>query len=140
MADVTSGPGRRGRRLGLTSSASIGALALLALGLWHRGPVGEVTAAAVTNPFEGRGDLLENGRSLFNQYCSHCHGPNAVQGERVRDLRRLTIRYGAEAPQVFIQTTSVGRPDKGMPVWKGVLTEEVLWRIYTYLQSVQMTP
>jgi polar amino acid transport system substrate-binding protein len=140
MADLTSGPGRRVRRLGLTSAASMGALALAALGLWHTGPAGEVAAAPAANPFEGRGDVVEHGRSLFNQYCSHCHGPNAIQGERVRDLRRLTIRYGAEASQVFIQTVSVGRPDKGMPVWKGVLTEEVLWRIYTYLQTVQTKP
>jgi mono/diheme cytochrome c family protein len=94
----------------------------------------------VENPFAGRADLVEEGRSLFNQYCSHCHGPNAVQGERPRDLRRLNIRYGDKASTVFYETVSTGRMDAGMPVWKGVLTDEVLWRIFTYLQTVQTQP
>ena len=91
----------------------------------------------IENPFAGRADLVEEGRSLFNQYCSHCHGPNAVQGERPRDLRRLSIRYGNAASTVFYETVTTGRMDAGMPVWKGVLTDDVLWRIFTYLQSVQ---
>jgi mono/diheme cytochrome c family protein len=102
--------------------------------------ISALLAAPATNPFEGRADLIEEGHGLFNQYCSHCHGPNAIQGERPRDLRRLTIRYGQDAPSVFYQTVSHGRPDKGMPVWTGVLSDEVLWRIFTYLQSVQTPP
>ena len=97
-------------------------------------------ASGIANPFEGRADVVVEGRSLFNQYCSHCHGPNAIQGERPRDLRRLRIRYGDKAPEVFDSTTSKGRPDKGMPVWKGVLSDDVLWSIYTYLESVQTQP
>lgn len=94
----------------------------------------------IENPFSGRADLVDEGRSLFNQYCSHCHGPNAVQGERPRDLRRLGIRYGDKAPTVFYETVSTGRTDVGMPFWKGVLTDDVLWRIFTYLQTVQTQP
>ncbi len=102
--------------------------------------VSNVHAAGATNPLEGRADVVDEGRSLFNQYCSHCHGPNAVQGERPRDLRRLKIRYGNDATDVFYTTVSTGIADKGMPVWKGVLSDDVLWQIYTYLQSVQAQP
>jgi mono/diheme cytochrome c family protein len=94
----------------------------------------------VTNPLEGRTDLVEEGRSLFNQYCAHCHGPNAQQGERPRDLRRLNLRYGAEAAEVYYTTINSGRLDVGMPVWKGVLSEDTMWRIYTYLETVQAEP
>jgi len=92
------------------------------------------------NPFEGRSDLVESGRSLFNQYCAHCHGPNAQQGEKPRDLRRLKIRYEGDAITVFYTTINNGRVEKGMPVWKGVLSEDVMWQIYTYLQTVQTEP
>jgi mono/diheme cytochrome c family protein len=95
-------------------------------------------AAQVKNPFEGRADLVDEGRSLLNQYCSHCHGPDAVQPERVRDLRRLKRRYGDEATAVFYTTINNGRLEKGMPVWKGVLSEDIMWRIYTFLQSIQV--
>lgn len=102
--------------------------------------VAQAEEARLTNPFEGRSDVVENGRSLFNQYCSHCHGPNAQQGERPRDLRRLKIRYEADAISVFYSTINNGRAEKGMPVWKGVLSEDVMWQIYTYLQAVQTEP
>jgi mono/diheme cytochrome c family protein len=110
------------------------------LGLSATSGTGAQEAGRITNPFAGRSDLVEEGRSLFNQHCSHCHGPNAFQGERPRDLRRLKIRYGSEATRVFYDTVSSGRLDKGMPVLRGVLSEEVLWRIFTYLETVQAQP
>jgi len=89
------------------------------------------------NPYEGREDVVAEGAGLFNQYCSHCHGPNAVQGERPRDLRRLKIRYGDNAIETFWTTVNGGRMDKGMPVWKDAISDDIKWRIYTFLQSVQ---
>jgi len=103
-------------------------------------PPVEEPSAQIANPVAGGGDVTAEGRSLFNQYCAHCHGPNAVQGERPLDLRRLTLRYGRQAPDVFYEAMSKGRLDKGMPVWKGVLSDEVLRRILSYLQTVQTEP
>ncbi len=100
----------------------------------------EETAADVKNPFEGRADLVGEGRSLFNQYCSHCHGPDAVQGERPRDLRRLKIRYRENVTNVFWTTINNGRMDKGMPVWKEAIPDDIKWRIFTFLQTIQAEP
>ncbi|MGD8478259.1 MAG: c-type cytochrome [Burkholderiales bacterium] len=93
---------------------------------------------ALVNPYAGREDIVEEGGSLLNQYCSHCHGPYAVQGERPRDLRRLNARYGEYAISTFYTTTHQGRPQKGMPSWEGILDDDTLWKIYTFLQSVQV--
>jgi mono/diheme cytochrome c family protein len=93
--------------------------------------------AAVFNPFAGRADMASEGKTLFNVHCSHCHGPNAVQGEKRRDLRRLRGRYGEQLPAVFIETASNGRPDRGMPAWEGVVEKEQLWKIFTFLETVQ---
>jgi mono/diheme cytochrome c family protein len=92
------------------------------------------------NPYHGRSDIAEEGRSLLNQYCAHCHGPNAEQGERPRDLRRLEIRYGEDAVSVFWTTVHNGRLDKGMPAWQGALPDDTLWRIFTFLETVQSEP
>ena len=92
---------------------------------------------AVANPFAGRVDLIPKGKTLFNVHCSHCHGPNAVQGERKRDLRRLSRRYKDRMPTVFYQTATTGRVTKGMPSWKGILEDETLWKIFTFLETVQ---
>jgi mono/diheme cytochrome c family protein len=93
--------------------------------------------STVVNPFAGRDDLVGEGKSLFNLHCSHCHGPNAFQGERKRDLRRLSKKYGDEMTAMFYTTAINGRPEKGMPTWKGVLEDEVLWKIFTFLETVQ---
>jgi mono/diheme cytochrome c family protein len=97
-------------------------------------------AATITNPFSGRADVIDEGRSLFNQYCAHCHGTNAYQGERSRDLRRLSLRYRHEAPRVFYETATKGKLEKGMPVWKTVLSDDALWQIFTFLETVQTAP
>jgi mono/diheme cytochrome c family protein len=41
---------------------------------------------------------------------------------------------------VFYTTVTHGRPDKGMPTWGGVIDDETLWKIFTFLQSVQTKP
>jgi mono/diheme cytochrome c family protein len=115
-----------------------GALLAAALLLFTGGGMAaEANSGALKNPYEGRQDLVEEGGSLFNQYCSHCHGPLAVQGERPRDLRRLKIRYGDDAIALFWTTINNGRMDKGMPVWKDAISDDIKWRIYTFLQSIQ---
>ena len=114
------------------------ALIAAALFLFTGGGIAaEKNAEALKNPYERRQDLVAEGGSLFNQYCSHCHGPLAVQGERPRDLRRLNIRYGDDAIDLFWTTVNNGRMDKGMPVWKDAISDDIKWRIYTFLESVQ---
>ena len=90
-----------------------------------------------TNPSDRTIEVLAEGQSLFNQYCSHCHGPNAVQGERPRDLRRLKLRYGDHWREKFLSTVDQGRPDRGMPSWKGTLSDETIAKISVFLEHVQ---
>jgi mono/diheme cytochrome c family protein len=89
------------------------------------------------NPFNGDPCLIATGRSLFNQHCSHCHSPDAMNPEPRTDLRRLKLRYGESADEVFYTTVTQGRPNVGMPSWREVLSDEVIWKIKTFLNSVQ---
>ena len=123
----------------ISGAASI----LLAAGLGHDTvvPIARAgDAVAVMNPYEGDASRAAEGRSLFNQYCGHCHAPNAISPDPPRDLRRLKLRYGERIAEVFHVTVTHGRPDKGMPNWEGVLDERALWTIFTFLQSVQTPP
>lgn len=79
----------------------------------------------------------EAGRTLFNVNCSHCHGPNAIQGERHIDLRLLRHRYGEGMDDMFHTTVTHGRPDKGMPNWSGILSDQEFTDILAFLHSVQ---
>lgn len=84
--------------------------------------------------------VIRLGRSLFNQHCSHCHAPNAMSPEPTRDLRRLTLRYGAKMRETAYATITVGRVDKGMPAWKDLLGEEGIQNVIGFLESVQRAP
>jgi mono/diheme cytochrome c family protein len=77
------------------------------------------------------------GKEVFNATCAHCHGADAVQGERRIDLRRLQLRYGENARATFWTTVHEGRLSKGMPAWKEVLSDDALNDIYAYLLTLQ---
>ena len=129
-----------------SSIAIAGAASLLATQSWlaTAPPIAradDVTAVVTAkNPYEGDPLRAAQGRSLFNQYCAHCHAPNAISPDPPKDLRRLGLRYAEKMPEVFYFTVTHGRPDKGMPNWKGILPDETLWTIFTFLQSVQSQP
>lgn len=77
------------------------------------------------------------GRKLFNDNCSHCHGPDAVQGEQRRNLRLLKQRYGDDMTQMFMTTVTHGRVSKGMPNWSGIISNDEFQKILAFLKSVQ---
>lgn len=77
------------------------------------------------------------GNSMFNNYCSHCHGPDAVTGERRQNLRNLSKKYGERANEIFATTLATGRVSKGMPKWVGVISDEEIAAIKAYVDSVQ---
>ncbi|WP_244629028.1 c-type cytochrome [Methylocella tundrae] len=80
---------------------------------------------------------IAEGRETFNGTCSHCHGPDAVVGQRKINLRLLSQRYGDKMDEVFHFTVTHGRPDKGMPNWTGVFSEDDFSKILAWLHSVQ---
>jgi len=84
-------------------------------------------------------EMIAAGKEVFNSICAHCHGPDAVQGVKKIDLRRLTLRYGDGAHNMFWKAVHEGRPAKGMPTWKGVFADEQFEQIYAFLFSVQST-
>ena len=93
----------------------------------------------VRNPFEGNSAAVQAGHQLFNETCAHCHGPDAVTGIMERNLRHLSLRYGDATIETFCKTVLNGRPEKGMPTWQGKLDDDNIWKIYTWLETVQST-
>jgi polar amino acid transport system substrate-binding protein len=93
--------------------------------------------APAAAPAAASAGSVEAGHTLFNVNCSHCHGPNAIQGERHIDLRLLHHRYGEGMDEMFHTTVTHGRTDKGMPNWSGILSEQEFADILAWLHSVQ---
>jgi len=89
-----------------------------------------------TNPYRGNPVALKIGDSAFNQNCARCHGFQAVSGGLAPDLRYLDKAEAGD--QVFISRIRHGYAQNGvikMPTFEGVLSQEAMWAIRTYLDS-----
>ncbi|MBL0720356.1 c-type cytochrome [Piscinibacter sp. Jin2] len=113
-------------------------------------PLGETWR--VDNPYRGDARVAAIGRSLYNESCARCHGP---EGDATRyvgnDLRMLDIycHRRIEDPAVrahcvrdnddfFKLSVLEGKRRAGvthMPAWKDVLSQEAIWAIRTFLES-----
>jgi cytochrome c oxidase cbb3-type subunit III len=87
------------------------------------------------NPFKGDSTSAAEGGTLFGTFnCDGCHAGGAVGfvGPSLADGR---WRYGGTDGEIY---TSIfyGRP-KGMPAWGGTLPANAIWKLVTYLQSLQ---
>lgn len=98
-------------------------------------PVG--TEWRETNPYSGNKRAIEIGASGYNQNCARCHGLEAKSGGIAPDLRLLDL--GPDGDAWFVERMRHGAVRDGkvyMPVFEGVLSQEALWAIRSYIESV----
>ncbi|MFO1046971.1 MAG: cytochrome c-550 PedF [Geminicoccaceae bacterium] len=76
------------------------------------------------------------GDKAFNQNCARCHGPGAVSGGIAPDLRLL---IPVDDDGYFIGRVMGGSIRDGvtyMPPFEGVLSQDAIWAIRSWLDSV----
>lgn len=134
------------RRLAL-GTATIGVVAAATFAHAH----GDVTPQAVdtssltqlgadwriANPYRDNADAIRIGDSAFNQNCARCHGLGAVSGGIAPDLRYL--EHTADMDEFFIGKVRNGVTRNGavyMPPFEGMLTQEAMWAIRAWLETV----
>jgi len=90
------------------------------------------------NPYRGDKLAVQIGSSAYNQNCARCHGLEAISGGIAPDLRYLP--EGKEGDEIFIMRVRNGAVRDGrvyMPKYEGILSQEALWTIRAYLDTVQ---
>lgn len=95
-------------------------------------------------------EALRIGTSAYNQNCARCHGLEAISGGVAPDLRKLDADCTdmadakkkqaciGEIQEYFQATVRYGRVRDGrvyMPPFEGILSQEAVWSIKTYLES-----
>jgi mono/diheme cytochrome c family protein len=74
--------------------------------------------------------LIDEGKGIYAHNCSHCHGPNLVNGGAVApDLRAFP-----DDRQRFLTTVKQGKNGR-MPPWGDVLDDDQLASVWAYLSS-----
>ncbi len=89
-----------------------------------------------TNPYRGNDVATRIGSSAYNQNCARCHGLDAVSGGIAPDLRYLP--KGDEGDGYFADAVRNGKVRDGrvyMPKFEGILSQEGLWAIRTWLET-----
>ncbi|MEW6707581.1 MAG: cytochrome c-550 PedF [Pseudomonadota bacterium] len=107
------------------------------------------------NPYRQNETAVRIGSSAFNQNCARCHGLEAVSGGIAPDLRRLDNDCATQKDpkkraacvkdndDFFATTVRRGRTRNGavyMPPFEGVLNQEAVWAIKSYLETRREKP
>ena len=88
------------------------------------------------NPYSGNAKAIEIGTSGYAQNCARCHGLQVISGGLAPDLRYL--EKGQEGDTWFQERVRHGAIINGvtkMPPFEGILSQEALWSIRSYLES-----
>ena len=76
--------------------------------------------------------------SAYNQNCARCHGLEAISGGIAPDLRYLP--QGDEGDEIFLQRIRKGSVRDGrvyMPPFEGLFSQEAMWTIRAWLETVR---
>jgi mono/diheme cytochrome c family protein len=96
-----------------------------------------MATAQTTTPAAAPGQIagvdqaqIDQGRGTYAQNCSHCHGPNMVNGGMiVPDLRRFP-----DDRERFFTVVKLGRNGK-MPPWGDILSDDQIASLWAYRSS-----
>lgn len=72
---------------------------------------------------------IEAGEAVYNNNCAACHGDGLVSTGQFPNLRRLTAADRARFDN------SVRNGKNQMPPWKGVLTDEEIDQVWSYIRA-----
>lgn len=104
------------------TAASLYAVAVMAALMTLHGAPAQSAAA---DPAEA-----EQGKKIYAEKCSHCHGPNMINsGTITPDLRRFP-----DDRTRFLDTVKNGKNNK-MPPWGDILDDNQIARLWAYISS-----
>jgi cytochrome c-550 PedF len=107
-----------------------------------------------SNPYTGNKEAIRVGTSAYTQNCARCHGLEAISGGFSPDLRKLDDDCASLAAQdkkaaclqgVNDSYTAIirhGASRNGavyMPPFEGIMSQEAVWAIKSYLETRRET-
>jgi cytochrome c-550 PedF len=98
-------------------------------------PVG--TEWLKSNPYRKDKTAITIGSSAYNQNCARCHGLGGISGGIAPDLRYLPL--GDEGDEIFLNRIRHGAVRDGrvyMPPFEGIFSQEAMWTIRSWLETV----
>ncbi len=128
---------------------AVGILVLTACGASSNSPDSDSNAPLATVPVEYAGkknpygaDKASDGEKLFQTDCQMCHGPQghgdgpagASLDPKPKNLAAFQKTVGDD---YLFWRINEGKPGTGMVAWKGVLTEDEIWKIISFIRTLK---
>jgi len=95
--------------------------------------------AGPANPFAGNQAAIDEGRALFNDTCTRCHGPNGAAGEFGPGLAIPGRSYARTTDGQIFDAIKNGIPGTPMPAHQGKLSDDQIWKIAAYVKGLRGT-
>jgi len=90
-----------------------------------------------TNPYLGNEKAIEIGKSGYGANCARCHGLEAISGGIAPDLRYLEPgEFGDEWYIERVRNGVIRNDITYMPPFEGILSQEAMWAIRAWLETV----
>jgi cytochrome c-550 PedF len=87
-----------------------------------------------------RQEIIRVGASAYNQNCARCHGLGGKSGGIAPDLRTLATDYDGDEWYVYrVRNGAVRNGAVYMPKMSEYLSQEALWAVRTWLESISET-
>ncbi len=96
--------------------------------------------AGKTNPLGASGAAA--GAQVFQTNCEACHGPqghgDGPAGVALEPAPKNLAELSKIASDDYLfWRISTGRPGTAMPPWKGVLSDEQIWQVVSYIRTLK---
>ena len=75
-----------------------------------------------------------DGWKVFHSYCDRCHGQDATGSSFAPNLRQ-SVGANGMTESTFSGVVQNGRTDKGMPAFKGTISEAQSSQLYAYVKA-----
>jgi mono/diheme cytochrome c family protein len=96
--------------------------------------------AGKTNPMGT--EAAAEGAKVFHSNCEMCHGPQGhgdgpAGGSLDPKPKNLAILQESAADDYLFWRINEGKPGTAMVAWKGILTEEQVWQVVSFIRSMK---
>ncbi len=96
-------------------------------------------AAGPANPFLGNAQAVDQGRNIYNQTCTMCHGLDGAAGEMGPALGAPARRYAQGTDAQIFEAIKNGIPGTQMPASGGQLSDDDIWKVAAYIRGLRGT-
>jgi cytochrome c oxidase cbb3-type subunit 3 len=88
------------------------------------------------NPFAGSAQAVQDGRDLFNQNCTACHGLNGAGGGTAQPLDSTARGYVRITDGQIFDAVKNGIAGTLMPAWSGKLSDDEVWKVSAFVRAL----